>query len=401
MISSENIVCVSNTTWEGFYTKSTVQILSLLARENSILFVEYPFTLKDAFSTWFGSGRAPASRMLGLKSRLEVKKTAHNTIVHQLVVPPMLPVEFIKVEPVYKLLFKVNAFIYARSVRRALRKLKMNNPVCINAYNAIYGDKLVGKLGEKLHVFYCYDGTDTRRYGNRADEADQSFSRKVDGVIVTSDFLAKPKYALNKEVSVVKNGVDFSTFSRSAKTAPNPPDAIKKVGYIGSLDHRFDLETVEYAVQQLPGYAFEFVGELMNKSIEPCLSRYPNVKFLPPVKPNEVPELLRNCDVGLIPYTCTEYNKNVYPLKINEYLSVGVPVVLTSFADLPEFAEVVAFTHSKEEFCAAIKNEINSDSEAKVHNRIEFAGMNSWENRTELFGSIMQKLLVKKQHVRN
>ena len=50
MLSNENIVCVSNTTWEGFYTKSTVQILSLLAAKNKVLFVEYPFTIKDAFS---------------------------------------------------------------------------------------------------------------------------------------------------------------------------------------------------------------------------------------------------------------------------------------------------------------------------------------------------------------
>jgi teichuronic acid biosynthesis glycosyltransferase TuaH len=399
MISNENIVCVSNTTWEGFYTKSTVQIMSLLAKNNKILFVEYPFTIKDIYSTWFGAGRAPASRMLGFQNRLEVKKTDHGTNVYQLVVPPMLPIEFIKIEPVYKFLFKINACIYARSVKRTLKKLGMGNPICLNAYNAIYGDKLVGKLGEKLHVFYCYDGTDTRRYGKRADVADESFSRKVDGVIVTSDFLAKPKYALNKEVSVVKNGVDFKTFHLSAKTAPIHQDTRKKVGYIGSLDHRFDLETVEYAVQQLPGYDFEFVGELMNKNIQPCLAKYPNVTFLPPVKPNEVPDLLRNCDVGLIPYTCTEYNKNVYPLKINEYLSVGAPVVLTSFANLPEFSEVVSFTTGKESFHNAIVNEIKSDNPEKIKMRIEFAKKNSWENRTELFGTILEKLLVKKQNL--
>jgi hypothetical protein len=27
-----------------------------------------------------------------------------------------------------------------------------------------------------------------------------------------------------------------------------------------------------------------------------------------------------------------EVNKNIYPLKINEYLAVGVPVVMTAFA---------------------------------------------------------------------
>lgn len=397
MLSNENIVCVSNTTWEGFYTKSTVQILSLLAAKNKVLFVEYPFTIKDAFSAITGSGRAPYKRMLGLEKRLVLKQSTFVTPVYQLVLPPVLPVEFIKIESLYNLLFRINTFIYSRSVKKALKKLNMNSPVCINAYNAIYGDKLVGKLGEKLHVFYCYDGNDTRRYGKRADTADESFSRKADGIIVTSDFLAKPKLVFNNNVEVVKNGVDFGVFSKHSKSEVNSNSVRRKVGYIGSLDHRFDLETVEYTVQQLPEYDFEFVGDLMNKSIEPQLSKYANVTFKPPVKPDEVPALLRKCDVGLIPYTCTEYNKNVYPLKINEYLSVGVPVVLTSFAHLPEFEKIVRFTKGKEDFCSAIKQEIEADTSEKIKHRIEFAKSNSWESRAELFGNILEKYLIHKK----
>ena len=396
MISNENIVCVSNTTWEGFYTKSTVQIMSLLAKENNILFVEYPFTLKDIFSTWLGKSRAPVLRMLGIRNRLVIQSTSHGTNVHHLVVPPALPVEFIKIDLIYQLLLRLNIYFYARSVRGALKKLKMNNPICINAYNAIYGDKLLGKLREKLHIFYCYDGPDTRRYGNRAIMADESFSRKVDGVIVTSDFLAITKYEVNQEVSVVKNGVDFKSFSKMVRTELKRKTERKKIGYIGSIDHRFDLETVKYAIQQLSAYEFEFVGEIMNKTVEQVLSKYHNVKFKPPVKPDEVPGLLRGCDVGLIPYTRTEYNKNIYPLKINEYLSVGVPVVLTNFAELSEFGQIVIFTHTKESFCEAIIHEIESDSLDKIKKRFEFAEKNSWENRTKQFGQIVEQLLRKK-----
>jgi hypothetical protein len=45
----KNIICISQTTWHGEFTKSTVQLLSLLA-ENTIVFVEYPFTIKDVMS---------------------------------------------------------------------------------------------------------------------------------------------------------------------------------------------------------------------------------------------------------------------------------------------------------------------------------------------------------------
>lgn len=390
MLQNENIVCISNTTWEGFYTKSTVQLLSLLAQQNRVLFVEYPFTVKDLIMTLLGKGRVPVKRMLGLNKRLVKQKSAFETDVYQLIIPPVLPAEFVKIAWLYKGLLKINAAIYVFAVKRALRKLKMQQPVCINAYNSVYGNNTIGRFGEKLHVYYYYDGPDTRRFGERAAIADQKFAGLADGVIVTSDFLANAMKPFNEKTAVVKNGVDFKMFNKKAKLAPNQSKT-KKIGYIGSIDHRFDYDTVAYAIQQLPDYEFEFVGDQMNKKVALELEKFPNVKFFPPVKPFEVPELLSKCDVGLIPYLCTEYTKNIYPLKINEYLSVGVPVVLTSFAHLPEFENHAVFTHSKEEFCRAIVTETETDSNLKIKERIRFAESNSWENRAKLFGDIIHE----------
>lgn len=390
MSEHKNIVCVSNTTWEGFYTKSTVQLLSLLAKTNTVLFVEYPFTIKDLIFTILGKGRAPVARMLGLKNRLEVKTTAFNTKVYQLIIPPMLPFAFAKSEGLYNFLLGINTRIYARSVKRKLRKLNMSEPVCINAYNSIYGLKLKGRLTEKLDIFYCYDGPDTLRYGDRAAKSDEEMARISDGVIVTSDYLKSNMQHLNPVMEVVKNGVDFNLFNKEAKSDINKSGK-KKVGYIGSIDHRFDLETVEYAVQNLPDYEFEFVGDQMNKAVAEQLQKYKNVTFFPPVKAHEVPALLKKCDLGLIPYLCTDYTKNIYPLKINEYLSVGVPVVLTPFANLPEFDGMAVFAPDKESFCKAIEHEIEHDNKEKIKKRIEFAEQTSWENRAVLFDNIIEQ----------
>jgi glycosyltransferase involved in cell wall biosynthesis len=395
MANPKNIVCVSNTTWEGFYTKSTVQLMSLLAKSNRVLFVEYPFTIKDLIATLLGKARAPVARMLGLKPRIVSKNSTFNTEVFQLIVPPMLPFAAFKSAGIYNFLLKINASIYARSVRRAMRKLNMDKPMVVNAYNSIYGNNLLGKLTEKIHVYYCYDGPDVRRYGDRAIEADRSFASKTDGLIVTSDFLGESMKDLNSFVGVVKNGVDFKLFNKCAKTELRKAPK-KKVGYIGSIDHRFDLETVEYAIQKLPDYEFEFVGDQMNKAVADKLDEYQNVTFYPPVKAHEVPELLKDCDIGLIPYLCTEYTKNIYPLKINEYLSVGVPVVLTAFANLPEFDGVADFAKNKEEFYESIVRQIEADTIEKINARIEYAEKTSWENRALLFEEILEEIEITK-----
>ncbi len=103
-------------------------------------------------------------------------------------------------------------------------------------------------------------------------------------------------------------------------------------------------------MQKWSDYEFEFVAEQLNTKVAEQLAKYSNVKSFPPAKAREVPALLKDCDVGLIPYLCNDYTKNIYPLKIIEYLSVGVPVVLAAFASLPDFDGIVTFAKSKEEF---------------------------------------------------
>ena len=145
---------------------------------------------------------------------------------------------------------------------------------------------------------------------------------KVDGIITTSDYLNNEKIKLNKNCFVVKNGVDFPHFSKFSKTDIYQHER-KKVGFIGSLDPRFDINTVEYAIEKLTNYDFEFIGDMRNLIMKSRLSKYPNVQFFDPVQPNELPELLAKYDVGIIPYIVNEVNKNIYPLKINEYLAIS------------------------------------------------------------------------------
>ena len=80
-------------------------------------------------------------------------------------------------------------------------------------------------------------------------------------------------------------------------------------------------------------------------------------------------------------------------MKINEYLAVGVPVVMTSFADLPEFSNIVSVVRDKYDFVEKLKIETSTDSEEKIKKRIDFASQNSWEARAIEFGNIIEKYI--------
>jgi teichuronic acid biosynthesis glycosyltransferase TuaH len=392
MIKDEDIICISNTTWFGEYTKSTVQLLSLLATRNRVIFVEYPFTWKDIFTTLLGKQKAPVSRMLGLKKRLKTIDTEKNSKILHLAIPPVLPVRFIKWDTLFFKVFKINSFIYRRQLIKCMKKLNIENPIVITAYNPFYGLSMIGKLNEKLNIYYCYDGPDKRKQRARIVTVDKQLSEKADAVITTSEFLNSVKKKINAESYTVKNGVDFDLFSAFAKQEVYARKR-KLIGYIGSMDNRFDIDNVEFVIQNLPDADFEFTGNVRKQSIKEKLEKYPNVHFRPAIKPNEVPQLLSSYDIGIIPYKINEINKNIYPLKINEYLATGVPVVMTSFANLPEFEKYVSFAPDKETFLRKVNTEIKNDSITRIKDRVKFAQSNSWENRAEAFSNIISKFL--------
>ncbi|MEQ8703122.1 MAG: glycosyltransferase [Phaeodactylibacter sp.] len=390
------IVCISNTTWHGAYTKSTVQLMSLLAQEREVLFVEYPFTIKDVVTTWLGRQQAPVRRMLGMEPRMQQIKTAYGTIVHHLVVPPVLPVDFIPLNAVFEVFFQWNARQYRRTVRRAMRQLGFENAIVVTAYNPFYGLPLIGKLDEQLNVYYCYDGIGTRRHGQRIFARDRWFSEAVDAIITSSDFIRQEKLPRNPETYTVKNGVDYELFRPYAKQALRQHGDRPKVGYLGSMDHRFDIDTVEHAIKNLSEYEFEFVGSLRNETVRDRLDVYPNTTFRPPVRPDEVPALMADCEVGIIPYLANDINRSIYPLKINEYLAVGVPVVMTAFAHLPEFEGYAWQTDGAEAFARALREAVATDSPERIQARTAFAQCNSWPAKAKEFDQLLNQLYQQK-----
>jgi hypothetical protein len=340
-----------------------------------------------------GKTKVPMARMFGFKNRMQTLQTDVGSEVYQLITPPVFPVDFIKNETLFKPFFKVNTLLYRWAVKKAMKQLGIKSPIVITAFNALYGLPLVGKLNEELNVYYCYDGIESRRHGNRIFKIDEDFSKAVDGIITTSDYLNIDKLKMNPRSYVVKNGVDYELFIAKVKNEVYSTRSRKRIGYIGSLDHRFDIDTMEYAISKMPEVDFEFTGDLRNRSIEERLNKYANVKFFSPIAPNEVPELLATYDLGVIPYIVNEVNKNIYPLKINEYLAVGVSVVLTSFAKLLEFEEIVRFSKNENEFMAMLKEELNEDSIEKIVKRKKFSSKNSWNNKADEFSEVLENIL--------
>ncbi|MFN3404741.1 MAG: glycosyltransferase [Cytophagaceae bacterium] len=394
MIRNKNFLCIALTTWEKEFMNTMVQIMSLLSQNNKVLFVDYEYTVKDMIVTLAGKQKAPVQRMIGIENRLRTVRTAYGSEVHVLTPPPVLPINWIKNDNPYKMMLKLNGNLVRGCIQRALRELKMEDPIVINGYNPFFGLPLAGDFNEILNLYYCYDEIKGDQWYNfHGPEIEREYIEKTDAVITTSEGLYRSKSPLHPNCFVVKNGVDFELFNAAATLEVKSPHKPRVVGYTGSIDQRFDIQTMTYVIERLPEIEFRFIGRQANESAVMALGAFSNVKLFGSMKPYQIPEAVSQIDAGVIPYIKNELTKGVYPLKINEYLAAGKPVVMSDFAHLPEFNEVVRMAANKEQFLNSLKEELYSDNKEKINKRIEFARKNSWKNRVEELSGIIDRLL--------
>jgi len=391
MLKNRNILCLSNPTWDGNYAKTIVEMMKVLGRSNRVLYVDYQFTLKDVFATLLGKSDAPIKRMYGLEPNIRQKQVGNNQVVYVYTPPPILPINFLPPGKLYQLLLKFNTRIVVQGIKKVLQHLQLEDDlIYINAFNPSMGLGSAGAFNEQTSLYYCYDEIGSALWaGKHGAYLEQAFIPKVDGVIVTSQGLLTSKGAMHPQTHLVRNGVNFDLFHQGFQ--PTVPQR-KVIGYIGSIDTRLDYDLLDVVISARSDWEFQFVGRVMYPEGEKRLSRHANVKLLGARPAEKLPEFLSNCAAGLIPFARNEFTKGIYPLKINEYLAAGLPVVMTVFSDLSEFATVVSSSNEPEQFLALLVNEVEQDTSSRREQRVQVAKENSWEHRVETLSNIITNL---------
>ena len=120
----------------------------------------------------------------------------------------------------------------------------------------------------------------------------------------------------------------------------------------------------------------------------------PNVIFTGKKNIAELPAYLRYVDVCIIPFLCNQLTRSIYPLKINEYLSAGKPVVSTTFSeDILSFNDVIYASDDQDAFIENIDEAIADNADSVARRRIARASQNNWEDRARQFTVIVEEFL--------
>ena len=245
MLKNRNILCVSVPSWKANYASTIVELMKKMAKNNKVLYVQNPYTIKDFVVALFKRDKNfPYKTVLGISTGLQ-KYQVEGADVYVLTPLLNLTINFLPPGFIYDSLLKINGWLVRRSIKKQLRVLNMETDLIhMVSFNPLMGVVNGRRFGEKILLYHCYDEIGHADWmKNHGLHYENKLIRNCDAVVFTSQGLLEKKGKLNKNCYLVKNGADTRLFS-SAFTTQLPENFT--VGFIGSMDDRQDNDILSY-----------------------------------------------------------------------------------------------------------------------------------------------------------
>jgi exopolysaccharide biosynthesis WecB/TagA/CpsF family protein len=408
LLSGKEIVCISSLDWGAMWT-SKQQIMHRLARANRILYVEEPVTalaplkVPARWRRW----RAVAPRLNNPEPGLWV-----------LTPPPTLP--FGNMKPAIN---RANQAYLARYIRWAMKRLRFGEDPILWTYlptSAALIDRLfpavrrvTANAGDgatetgpsrrgPLVVYHCVDEHSAFPGLVSSDVVrayDDGLTRRADLVITTADNLRRSRETLNPNTHTVLNAVDIEIFSRALDPAtPLPSDLAAvpapRLAVVGLHDSRLDVSALEALAEADPDWHIVLIGPVKAGQVDEArLRRHANVHLLGEKARRELPGYLKGVSVALIPYTANELTRNIFPLKLFEYLAAGLPVVVGGLPELLPYDGMIGVAETPGDYPELVRRAIAEDNSDARTARVALAAENTWDDRVEQISSLVERTL--------
>jgi glycosyltransferase involved in cell wall biosynthesis len=231
----------------------------------------------------------------------------------------------------------LNAVILRRQVTVAARRLGMHRPI-LWAY-VPQAEVLVRALNPEHIVYHCVDDIAAQDGIDEAsfNAAESRFVPEADLVLASAPPLAERMRRLNDHVVLAPNVADTTLFATALDDGPLDPALAPLPGprivFVGAVAARkVDFDLIAAIATARPSWSVVLVGPvgLGDPSTDvSALDALTNVHLLGVRRQAELPAILRGADAGLIPYRSTRLTASIFPMKLYEFLSAGVPLVAT------------------------------------------------------------------------
>jgi len=378
MIRNRNIVCFSND-WRNDPT-SKHQIMKVLARENTILWIN-SIGLRNP-----GLKSSDINRGLSkLRSFFKgIEKVDDRFYVFTPIVVPFHRFTVIRT---------INGMILRLSLSYYTKKLGMRDIIYWSYLpNVAY---LLKRMKAKLIVYHCVDEWSKFSFiDNRIVQEEQELCRLSDIVFASARSLYESRKPCNPNTFYISHGVDYDYFHGGPSEGPEMPEDMAKIprpiaGFFGLIHEWIDQALLDYLIINNPKVSFVFIGK---QSVDVGdLKRHPNAHFLGQKEYSALLGYARRFDVGLIPFKVNELTINVNPIKLKEYLALGIPVVSVSLPEVRVYRSVVRIAETYQEFNDSLNEELAGRHLSSQEERDRVARQETWERKVEEMSDLIMQ----------
>jgi hypothetical protein len=284
------------------------------------------------------------------------------SILHSVRRPLVERPDFVVMSPVLIPLYgsergrSLNAGLIRWQVERVARRVGLRDPhIVVTVPTAL--DVVRGMPRRSL----SYNRSDKHSAFNEAARdvigaLEQGLLEGADHVIYSSRaFLESERPVTGDRARFLDHGVDLQHFRHRPASGALRRLGIKGpiVGFFGGLDdYVVDFDLLERVAVERPRYNLVLIGDATLPMDR--LVRHGNVHFLGFRPYSEIPDLGSDFDVACMPWLDNEWIRNCNPIKLKEYLSLGLEVVSTWFPELEHYREHVHVGRDGDEFLRQI-----------------------------------------------
>jgi glycosyltransferase involved in cell wall biosynthesis len=277
-------------------------------------------------------------------------------------------------------------------IRRAIRSLDFN--AAIAWFHVPHPGFLAKQLGEKLTVFYCVD--DYSRLPGvdeiAVQDMDDTLTATADIVFTCNRRLMETHSQHNGNVHLSPHGVDTEMFALSTSPETEIPEEANElrrpvIGWWGVLDPRVDISILEHLAVARPNWTILLIGRVAVDVS--ALSRLANVVLVGTKAYTDLPRWAKAINVCILPYAQSFWRERSSPLKLQEYLAAGKPIVSTPFPEARMFGSLVQVVADGPGFVCAIEEALATDTPERAALRQQAVRSNTWDATIE---NVLEKL---------
>jgi len=234
---------------------------------------------------------------------------------------------------------------------------------------------------------------------NRSDlhsafgEANQALIRGLENeLLVHSDLVLYTSHSLMRteggiagdRAVFLDHGVDYDRFAAATRT-PHPdladiPRPI--VGFFGGIDdYVVDLDLLKKVAEGLPDCSLVLIGDA-TCPID-ALVNLPNVYWFGFRPYEEIPSYGAGFDVALMPWLRNEWIEHCNPIKLKEYLAIGLPVVSTDFPEVHFYSDEIAIARDHDDFLKLVREALNGRAVGTPQTRKARVEGATWNRQAE------------------